>query len=232
MQVTNGKIYLGNCTGGSDQLFELTLHATPTAYTISQTDAKGHKLCVTSPPPPPPPTPQCSRLTNQTACIASTRHCIWNSTDGRCTPPPPPPPKPHPPPQPFVPPSEWDLYFTVEDNWIHDVTKEYHGAIGIFAGYIANSSISHNTIQRVSYDGIQFGWGWGQNTFAGHTAVANNSIDTVMSYQADGGCIYSQSPQHNSSITGNFLQRDGNRFGMIYTDVRPELALHRITLHS
>ena len=68
-------------------------------------------------------------------------------------------------------------------------------------------------------------WGWGQQTFAGNTKVANNSIEDVLPYQADGGCIYSQSPQHNSSIEGNFLQRDGNRFGMIYTDGASQIRI-------
>jgi hypothetical protein len=68
------------------------------------------------------------------------------------------------------------------------------------------------------------GWGWGQDTFAGRTVVANNSIDGVLSYSADGGNIYSQSPQHNSSIYGNYGANDGNRYGMIYTDVRPVVS--------
>ena len=97
-------------------------------------------------------------------------------------------------------------------------------------------------MEGLSYDGIQFGWGWGQNTFAGGTTVANNSIDGVLSYvdcrapisyqdhhmlsainsrplhpyqhnhmfptivvlrySADGGNIYSQSPQVSTRILG------------------------------
>ena len=65
-------------------------------------------------------------------------------------------------------------------------------------------------MQRLSYDGIQFGWGWGQDTFAGRITVANNSIDGVLGYHADGGNIY-RSHRCNSTITGNWLQHDGNR---------------------
>ena len=125
------------------------------------------------------------------------------------------------------------MHFTIEDNHIHDMPVEYHSAIGIFAGYIANSSISHNTMSKLSYDGIQFGWGWGQSTFAGHITVANNSIDGVLSYSADGGNIYSQSPMHNSTIEGNYCANDGNRYGMIYTDGASEIQLfHNVLNHG
>ena len=86
-------------------------------------------------------------------------------------------------------------------------------------------------MQRLSYDGIQFGWGWGQDTFAGRITVANNSIDGVLGYHADGGNIYSQSPMHNSTITGNWLQHDGNRYGMIYTDGASEIEISNNVLN-
>lgn len=91
-------------------------------------------------------------------------------------------------------------------------------SLPVFAGYVANSTISHNTMHDLPYSGVQVGWGWGQNTFAGRNAIMNNSIDGVLAYFADGGCIYSQSNMHGSVIAGNWLQHDGNRYGVIYTD--------------
>lgn len=85
------------------------------------------------------------------------------------------------------------------------------------AAAAAGLGLAHLVIGRLLRAGIQFGWGWGQDTFAGAITVANNSIDGVLPYAADGGNIYSQSPMHNSTITGNWLQHDGNHYGMIYT---------------
>ena len=37
---------------------------------------------------------------------------------------------------------------------MYDIPTEYHGAIaGVFAGYVADSLIEHNTIERASYTG-------------------------------------------------------------------------------
>lgn len=66
----------------------------------------------------------------------------------------------------------------------------------VFAGYVANTTIAHNTLARLPYTGVQVGWGWGQDTFAGSNYIVNNSIDGVLQYFADGGCIYAQSPMH------------------------------------
>ena len=39
---------------------------------------------------------------------------------------------------------------------MYDIPTEYHGAIaGVFAGYVADSLIEHNTIERASYTGTR-----------------------------------------------------------------------------
>ena len=113
---------------------------------------------------------------------------------------------------------DWDGYFEVADNWIYDSTVEYQSAVGIFAGYVFNSTIAHNTLENLAYTGISVGWGWNQVTFAGGNQIANNSINGVLAAFRDGGNIYTQSHMRGSSITGNFVQHDGNAYGMIYTD--------------
>ena len=72
--------------------------------------------------------------------------------------------------------------------------------------------------RRRRYTAISVGWGWNQVTFAGGNQIANNSIDGVLAAFRDGGNIYTQSHMRGSSITGNFVQHDGNAYGMIYTD--------------
>ena len=57
--------------------------------------------------------------------------------------------------------------FEVTDNLITDVTVEFQSAVGIFGGYVYNSTIAHNTLQNLAYTAISVGWGWNQVTFAG-----------------------------------------------------------------
>ena len=109
-------------------------------------------------------------------------------------------------------------WFEVSDNHIHDMPTEFSGAVGIFGGYIFNSTIAHNTLERLTYTGISVGWGWNQVTFAGGNEIVNNSIDGVLPELADGGNIYCQSHARGSVISGNWLQNDGHVYGMIYTD--------------
>ena len=114
------------------------------------------------------------------------------------------PPGPRPMPVGHV--SDWDGWFEVSDNHIHDMPTEFSGAVGIFGGYIFNSTIAHNTLERLTYTGISVGWGWNQVTFAGGNEIVNNSIDGVLPELADGGNIYCQSHARGSVISGNWLQ--------------------------
>jgi hypothetical protein len=167
-----------------------------------------------------------------------------------------------------VPYDDWDTHYYVTDNLIHDIGIEFRSAIAIFAGYVGNATIAHNTIQRMPYTAIQVttqththtlttpplplsppltpphthpssspphiqvGWGWGQDSFGGNNRIMNNSIDGVLAYFADGGCIYAQSNMHGSEISGNWLQHDGNRYGVIYTDGATNVSVTRNVMNG
>ena len=201
------------CTGQPTQKF-LTQPVGTDAYLFTQDEGV---MCVDAsitprrpPRPPPPPSPP--------------------SPPGPPHPhPPPPPPSPTPPP---VPEADWDSWFNVRNNHIYDMPVEFRGAVGIFGGYIRNSTIAHNTLKHLTYTGISVGWGWGQLTFAGGNAIVNNSIDGVLPYLADGGCIYTQSNMRGSAIAGNWLQHDGNRYGVIYTDGATDLGVHNNVING
>lgn len=70
------------------------------------------------------------------------------------------------------------LRLSAVNNHIRDTPAEYHGAVGIFGGYLNSGLIAHNLMERLSYSGVNLGWGWGGVTPAGigNTSVANNSI--------------------------------------------------------
>ena len=52
-----------------------------------------------------------------------------------------------------------DRGFLVSDNLLSGIPVEYSGANPIFAGYVADTSIDHNTIHDSTYSGICLGWG-------------------------------------------------------------------------
>ena len=150
-------------------------------------------------------------------------------------------------PSPDTPPNDQDSQFHIADNLMHNIPVEFHGAIaGVFAGYVSNSTIEHNTITNASYTGISVGWGWGARSYSRGNLIQRNRIDGVMfpvlknrpgclppTYRkngsayprkclplnnlADGGHIYTQEIQQ-STIFANYLSHDENRYGGIYHD--------------
>ena len=107
---------------------------------------------------------------------------------------------------------------SILDNHLYDLPVEYHGGVAILVGYVANSTISHNQIDHVSYSAISMGWG-GWLLKAGLPAVPNYSHDNVVSdnliydylqVMNDGGGIYTQGITGNSmtdgeKVTGNVI---------------------------
>ncbi len=110
---------------------------------------------------------------------------------------------------------------TVTDNYIHDLPVEYHGGVGIFAGYVAHNTISHNEIANTPYSGISEGWGWGAPpSFANSNVIQNNLIYNIMQLLLDGGGIYvlGQTNQPGSTISGNYIHNQGHEYGALYPD--------------
>jgi hypothetical protein len=105
--------------------------------------------------------------------------------------------------------SDFDSEYTLADNSIANVALEYRGASAIFAGYVMNTIIEHNTIVNISYTGISLGWGWGRIiSFAKNNVVQGNRLENVMQFLNDGGCIYTLGPQPNSTVRDNYCKSD------------------------
>src|SRR5206468_1469727 len=62
---------------------------------------------------------------------------------------------------------------TIKDNYIHHVTTEFQGAVGIDAGYPKQLDIEHNEIADMAYTGISVGYGWTSTV----NAMSNNKIN-------------------------------------------------------
>jgi hypothetical protein len=109
----------------------------------------------------------------------------------------------------------------VIDNYIHDVAVEYHGGVGLFGGWLANTIFSHNEIANLPYSGISLGWGWSSYVSAAHhNIIEDNLIYNIVQLLGDGGGIYlnGQTIQPTSIVRGNYIHDQGDDSGAIYPD--------------
>ena len=72
--------------------------------------------------------------------------------------------------------------------------REYSGANPIFAGYVADTMLAHNTISHSSYSAICAGWGWGDGSYTRGLSIEHNYIQKPMQPNErgqleDGGCV-------------------------------------------
>lgn len=94
----------------------------------------------------------------------------------------------------------------VRNNWIEHIGLDYRSSVGIFAGYVAETTIAHNVLRDVSYTGISVGWGWTYDPNAmRNNRIAWNRLDRVMTTMADGAGIYTLSNQPGTVIQGNYV---------------------------
>lgn len=110
---------------------------------------------------------------------------------------------------PYIPKSDERICsdITVDDNNISDVGEEDWGTVGIAAGYVKNTSITHNELENLPYSGICVGWGWTPL----RSGMENNKIDCNFVHDFarlhyDVGGIYTLSAQPGSSICGNRIE--------------------------
>mmetsp|Transcript_47937 Transcript_47937/g.155487 ORF Transcript_47937/g.155487 Transcript_47937/m.155487 type:complete len:629 (-) Transcript_47937:20-1906(-) len=110
-------------------------------------------------------------------------------------------------------PERMDSGLRVVDNTIRSAALELRGAAAIFAGYVRDTTISHNSVAETGYTAISLGWGWGthvlgRQTFMRNNHVLSNRMERVVSALNDGGCIYTLGPQPNSTVSLNYCEAD------------------------
>jgi len=94
----------------------------------------------------------------------------------------------------------------IANNLITDIGLDYRSSVGIFAGFISNTSIEHNEIHDAPYTGISVGWGWTDaDTLLGPNRIVGNRIFRVMTTMADGAGIYTLSKQSGTIIQDNYI---------------------------
>ncbi|MGW2718533.1 hypothetical protein [Streptomyces sp. NPDC001492] len=131
---------------------------------------------------------------------------------------------------------------TVSQNWISQVGQDYSDAVGIWAGYTRDLTISHNDIGDTPYSGMSVGWGWGYASpcsmqsaqglttcqhgtiYAGANQILNNHVHDVMNILHDGGPIYTNGGQGNgdgsttSVLANNVVEATNNTNNRLYQD--------------
>jgi len=95
---------------------------------------------------------------------------------------------------------------SIENNLINNVGNEDWGCVGIGAGYVRNTNISHNDLSELPYTGISLGWGWtkDKNIMQNNRVVANK-IYRYAQHMYDVAAIYTLSAQPNTFIVDNYV---------------------------
>ena len=96
------------------------------------------------------------------------------------------------------------------------IPVEYGGANPIFAAYVADTILAHNTFIDSAYSSICAGWGWGMASFMRNVHIVNNSFTRPMRRLQDGGGVYTNTPCPNCNVSGNYFAEDNVKYGCLY----------------
>lgn len=93
---------------------------------------------------------------------------------------------------------------SIENCSITQVGAQFYGAVGIWAGLTAETSIKNNEVFDLPYTGISVGWMWSPvPTPARQNTIEGNHIYDIMNILSDGGGIYMLGLQPGSKILHN-----------------------------
>lgn len=94
----------------------------------------------------------------------------------------------------------------VSHSLIERCGLQFHGAVGIWCGLVANTVIEHNEIRDLPYTGVSVGWMWTDDpTPCRENTIHANHIHHILTILSDGGGIYSLGLQPGSRITNNLI---------------------------
>lgn len=93
---------------------------------------------------------------------------------------------------------------TIRNCSISKVGTQFYGAVGIWAGLTAQTTIAYNKLFDLPYTGISVGWMWTpEATPSRENLIVGNHIYEIMNTLSDGGGIYMLGLQPGSKILDN-----------------------------
>ena len=122
--------------------------------------------------------------------------------------------------QPNLPLVEQDRLLTVANNSFESLAVEYHGASGVYFGYVSELMLSQNDIRNTSNSAIVIGGGFQQINSMRNNKIIANRIAFACTHLADCGSIYTISAENNSEIAYNYIENQQKLYGSIYHDWR------------
>jgi hypothetical protein len=94
----------------------------------------------------------------------------------------------------------------IGNSVITECGRQFFGAVGIWCGLAAKTSILDNHIFNLPYTGISSGWLWNpEPTPCRENRIEGNHIHHVMQVLSDGGGIYMLGLQPGTLISGNLI---------------------------
>ena len=102
---------------------------------------------------------------------------------------------------------------SVAENLVEACGRELYGAVGVWVGLAAKTSIANNEIRHLPYTGVSVGWMWWNprdraeplKTPCRRNLVERNHIHHVMQTLSDGAGIYTLGAQPESALRGNLI---------------------------
>lgn len=93
---------------------------------------------------------------------------------------------------------------TVENCTITRVGSQFFGAVAIWAGLTARTTLRNNELFDLPYTGISVGWMWSpEATPSRENSISGNHIHDIMNTLSDGGGIYMLGLQPGSKVLDN-----------------------------
>ena len=103
-------------------------------------------------------------------------------------------------------PEQVALKNSIKQCTLENCGAQFYGAVGIWCGLTANTTIKNCRIYNLPYSGISIGWMWSpEPTPCRDNLIEDNYIHHVMCTLSDGGGIYSLGLQPGSKILNNHI---------------------------
>lgn len=103
-------------------------------------------------------------------------------------------------------PEHVSLANTIENCTITECGAQFYGAVGIWCGLTAETTIKNNKVFNLPYTGISVGWMWSPvPTPCRQNTIEGNHIHHIMNILSDGGGIYMLGLQPGSKILNNHI---------------------------